>query len=406
MKNPRLRRDIQPIPVMAGQRRMISFHDPLRIAREGIALDQGTVPLLQMLDGLHDLRDIQTGLMRTNAGRIIPMDEIETFIRALDDAFLLESDNFIALKRRAVDDFCASSDRAACLAGKSYEGDPERLVRSITETQGSLSPLDEEIRSREIAGILAPHIDMTVAWDVYIDAYRHLWGRQYDLVIVLGINHNGSGGLWSISDKNYLTPLGRMEADREFVAGLKARLPAGSLTGNDFDHKAEHSIEFQTLFLRHFLGDKPKIVPILCGSIHEFIRSGKDPLKDGRFLAMKQGIHDLVAERKAKVLLVSGVDFSHIGPKFGHEYPAEVLLPKAVAYDEAIIEGLKDASPEKIFGHAARTGDYCNVCGLPSMILFSWLMGPCTSKVLSRRTYNEEATRSAVTYASMIFTRP
>jgi hypothetical protein len=405
MKNPRLRRDVQPIPVTVGQRRMLSFHDPLRIAREGIALDQGTVPLLRMLDGSHDLRDIQIELMRRNAGHIIPMDEIEAFIRALDDSLLLESDRFAALKCKTVDDFCACSDRAACLAGKSYEKDPERLAQSIVETQNSLPPLDEDIRPREISGILAPHIDTNVAWDVYVDTYRYLAGRCYDLVIILGINHNGSGGLWSISGKDYLTPLGRMEADREFVAGLKAGLPEGSLAENDFDHKAEHSIEFQTVFLRHFLGGVPKIVPILCGSIHEFIRSGKDPLKDGRFLAMKQGIHDLIAERGLKTLFVSGVDFSHIGPKFGHDHPAEVLLPKAAAYDEAIIRGLMEANPELIFEQAARTGDYYNVCGLPSMLLFSWLMGPCTPKLLHCKVYDEKATQSAVTYASMIFTR-
>lgn len=406
MNNPRLRRDIQPIPVMVGQRKMISFHDPLRIAREGIALDQGTVPLLQMLDGRHDLRDIQLGLMRKNAGRIIPMDEIEAFIRALDESFLLESERFIALKSRAVDEFCRSHDRAPCLAGKSYEKDPGKLVQSIAETERSLAPLHEDILSREIAGILAPHIDITVAWDVYIDAYRYLAGRNYDLVIVFGINHNGSGGLWSVSGKNYLTPLGGLYADQEFVAGLKARLPEGSLAENDFDHKTEHSIEFQTIFLRHYLGDTPRIVPILCGSIHEFILTGKTPLEDERFLAMRDAISDLTTERGLKTLMVAGVDFSHIGPKFGHNHPADALLPQAAAGDEAIIEGLMEASPEKIFAHAAKTRDFCNTCGLPSIILFSWLIGPCSPKLLAHRTYDEKVTQSAVTYASMIFTKP
>ena len=266
-----------------------------------------------------------------------------------------------------------------------------------------MPPPDEEILSGDILGILAPHIDISIALETYVDAYRYLEGRQYDLVIIFGINHNGSHGLWSVSDKDYLTPLGTLHTDRDFVAGLRARLPEGALAASDFDHKTEHSVEFQTVFLKHYLGDGPKIVPILCGSIHEFIHAEKDPLKDHRFLAMKQAVQDLTAERGLKTLIVSGVDFSHVGPKFGHDRPAEDLLPKAQAYDEAVIAALEEGRPEKIFACAAETKDYCNICGLPSLVLSSWLLRPCTPKLLRRRVYNETATRSAVTYASMLF---
>jgi hypothetical protein len=39
------------------------------------------------------------------------------------------------------------------------------------------------------------------------------------------------------------------------------------------------------------------------------------------------------------------------------------------------------------------------------MMIFTSLIGPCRAELLHHGTYDEPATRSAVTYASMIFSR-
>jgi MEMO1 family protein len=403
MKHPRLRRDIQPVPFTSGARHLISFNDPLRLARPGIAIDRRAIPFLKLLDGTRGLDDIQAELARTSGGSLIPLSEIEEFIRLLDDSRLLESDGFITLQQAVRDEFEHAATRDHCLAGKSYPESPEALAAGFEEAEGRILPPDTGAASNLIRGILAPHIDISVALDAYVSAYRLLKGREYDRVIILGINHNASEGLWCVSDKSYATPYGPLRGDREFVAGLKRRLPQGSLAPNDFDHKHEHSVEFQTVFIRHYLGDGPRIVPILCGGIHEFILSGSSPLEDERFLAMKEALQALTREHGGRTLLVSGVDFSHIGPKFGHDRPAELLMDLARSYDRQIIQALQACDPEGLFSHAARSRDYCNVCGLSSMILFSWLLGPCGARLLDQGTYDEQATRSAVTYASMVF---
>jgi len=402
MKNPQLRRDIQPVPFMAEGRRMVSFNDPLRLARAGVALDGRAIPLLMLLDGTRDLRGIQVQLARLNHGAIIPMAELEAFVAALDESGLLESESFLARKQAVRDEFERLSERGHCLAGRSYPAEPEAITAGIRQAEERLGPVDGEIASGRVRGILAPHIDISVAHDTYVGAYRCLAGREYDLVIILGINHNGSGGLWSISDKDYATPVGTLKAHRELIAGLKERIPEGALAPDDFDHKHEHSVEFQAVFLRHYLGEGARIVPILCGGIHEFVSSGQSPLADRRFLAMRQALHEIM-ERGGRTLLVAGVDFSHVGLKFGHDQPADLLLPGARAGDERILQSLREGSPEGIFAQATATRDFCNVCGLPAMLLFSWLLGPCPSKLLGHGTYDEQTTRSAVTYASMVF---
>ena len=113
---------------------------------------------------------------------------------------------------------------------------------------------------------------------------------------------------------------------------------------------------------------------------------------------------DLTKKRGGNILIVSGVDFSHVGPKFGHEVPAEFILPQAKSNDQKILSFLSDGKPEKIFENAMETRDRYNVCGLPSILIFSKLLKEGKGRLVSYDTYSEQATSSAVTYASMIFT--
>ena len=88
--------------------------------------------------------------------------------------------------------------------------------------------------------------------------------------------------------------------------------------------RCEHSIEFQTVFLHHYLKGTP-IVPILCGGIHEFLFAKQSPFEDGRFMGFVESIREQTTKR-GKVLFVAGVDFSHVGLKFGDGMPADSIL--------------------------------------------------------------------------------
>jgi AmmeMemoRadiSam system protein B len=289
------------------------------------------------------------------------------------------------------------------LAGSSYEDEPERLREHIASVEAGLPVLPD--LHDEVVGILAPHIEIAAAEKAYVDAYRRIKGCTYDLVIILGINHHGTGEPYCLTEKDYVTPFCTLATDKEFVCRLKAGLPEGSVAGNDFDHMMEHSIEFQAVFLAHYLGASARIVPVLCGGIHEYLVSGKAPFYDERFIAFKNGILSIIKQSGRKVLFVSGVDFSHVGYKFGHSLPAASLIDSAVANDRLIIENLIGARAEGIFQNARETNDQFNVCGLSSMMLFSSLIGSCTAELLHHGTYDEQATNSAVTFASMVFTK-
>src|SRR5512136_952735 len=111
MNKPVLRRDIQPITAIVKGRQMIAFHDPYRLTEHSIALDVNTLPILQLLDGRHDLRDIQTVLMKRQGGGIVYISEIESFIEMLDKACLLDSELYSDKMNRLRSEFTAQTKR-------------------------------------------------------------------------------------------------------------------------------------------------------------------------------------------------------------------------------------------------------------------------------------------------------
>ena len=402
MQKPRLRSDIQMVASTMEGRRVITFHDPLQLGGRTVAVDMSLLPLLELLDGRHDIRDIQMEMMSRQGGRLIFQTEIESFLNQLDRTFLLDSDLFRERMQKIREEFGSAAKRAFVHGGKCYDTDPARLSRFIEEIEYTLPP-DDGQDLKNICGILSPHIDIQVAQRTYVGAYRLLKGRSYDLVIILGVNHNPQDGLYSLSGKNYLTPYGELPADRDLVRDLREKLPKGTLSSDDFGHKMEHSIEFQTLFIHHYLKNSIPIVPILCGSLHEFILGGENLFGDERYQAMLAALRDVIRQREGKVLCVAGVDFAHVGLKFGDTLPADTLLPRTRLNDERIISCILNGETEKIFQNAVETKDQYKVCGLPAIILLSDLLRDSHRKLMAYETYDESMTQSAVTYASALF---
>jgi len=87
---------------------------------------------------------------------------------------------------------------------------------------------------------------------------------------------------------------------------LRRRYGAGRLNG-EFVHKHEHSIEFAVLALQFFHRENPnfKILPILCGSLHEDLGADAGPPTQrpdiGEFIESLRG---LIAEHDGRVCVV------------------------------------------------------------------------------------------------------
>ena len=403
MEKPVLRRDIQPIATTVNGRQVIVFHDPYHLTDHGIAIDIKTLPILQLLDGKHDLRDIQIIMMKQQGGRMVYISEIESFIEMLDGACLLNSEFYNNKMSSLRNDFNGRQRRLPVHAGKSYAAEPDKLALFIQDIENNLNQDNSRYTRENITGILAPHIDIKVAKETYINSYRCLKGRTYDLVVIFGINHHEQDGLYCVSEKNYVTPFGEIKTDRNFISDLKSNLPEGTLTKDDFGHMTEHSIEFQTIFLQYYLREPFSIVTILCGGIHEFIQQKKNPLTDDRFRGMVDVMKEVMQKRKNRILIAAGADLSHVGRKFGDQLPADAILPQATANDKKILSFLARGEAESVFLNVVETQDRYRVCGLPAILLFASLFTEGRADILHFETYNERETHSAVNYASLIF---
>ena len=403
MDKPVLRRDIQPIATTVKGRQVIVFHDPYRLTDHGIAIDLNTLPILQLLDGKHDLRDIQIIMMKQQGGRMVYISEIESFIKMLDGACLLDSEFFNNKMSSLRDEFNSRQIRLPAHAGKSYTAESGQLAQFIQNVEDNLNQDSLRFTQDNITGILAPHIDIKIAKETYINSYRCLKGRNYDLVVIFGINHYEQEGLYCASEKNYVTPFGEIKTDKNFISELKSNLPEGTFTKDDFGHMTEHSIEFQTIFLHHYLQEPLSIVAILCGGVHEFIRQDKNLLADERFQGMVDVMKKLMRERNNRILIAAGVDLSHVGPKFGDQVQADAILSQAISNDKTILSFLARGEAESIFRNAVETQDRYRVCGLPAILLFASLFTESRADILHFETYHERETHSAVNYASLIF---
>ncbi len=128
--------------------------------------------------------------------------------------------------------------------------------------------------------IVAPHIDFHRGGPAYAWAYKPLAeSAGADLYILLGTSHCGGRSPYILTPKDFETPLGLVETDREFVQKLQASC-AEDCFADEYFHRGEHSLEFQVVLLKYIAHkraeltgrpEKPfKIVPILVSSFHSW----------------------------------------------------------------------------------------------------------------------------------------
>ncbi len=389
------RKDLNYIPVNYHKRVYVYIQDRLGLVKENLMIPGEVYNFLVHLDRCDSLAQLQEVLVRENRGIIISKDEIIKTINELDKLWLLDSENYKKKKQQIVEEFTSKKVRPYVFADKSYPSDPDNLEKFIKEClEGKIKVL------APIKAIFAPHFEISLAKDIYGKTYGVLWGNSYDRVVVLGVGHGLEDGLFSITDKDFDTPLGLVKNDRFAFQKLKAA-GKGVVAKTDFDHKNEHSIEFQLIFLKYLL-KKFSLIPILCGSLLYFL---KDYSRE-EFLSVAGGfidvLRDIVTDPNKRTLVVAGVDFSHIGPKFGHEEDVYSLKSVACEHDKILIDALLNRDIEGFWDESKRVKDKYNVCGFSALALLMEIVNYKRGEVVGYRMNIEEPTRSGVGFAGGI----
>jgi AmmeMemoRadiSam system protein B len=408
-------RPVEAFPMEQQDQTLICLRDPSGLAPEPIMLGMGAYFLVTLFDGTRTTLDLQAAFSR-RFGEIIPSEKIRELVDALDRAHFLDSPAFAQRLRGLREQFDESPARAAALAGLCYESEPSRLraeIESFFERpdapgREALAVPVPVVATKGLAGLIAPHIDPRRGAAAYAWAYHELRRHQRpELIVILGTSHYGTGPeLFSATRKDYLTPFGAVPTDRAFVERLAARYAGsdgGDLFADEMLHRNEHSIEFQALFLAWALGvEGYQVVPILVSSFHEMVREGESPAGNARVAHFLDALREQLAAERRRVLILAGVDFAHVGRKFGDSFGLEDGLAARVRREDlALIETIKAGDPGGFFADIAREGDRRKICGLAPMYTQLALLSGRRARLLHYDIALEPQTDSLVSFASL-----
>jgi AmmeMemoRadiSam system protein B len=396
---PPLRQDIDIVPFRHEGRSLLLVRDSLGIAEAGLALSADLAPLLRFFDGMTSPRDFQLAIAGRSDGEMVSIDEVTALVEKLDHLGLLQTGRYHRDRAAAVTSFAEMKERPPALAGSAYPGDPVEAAAEIDRLRALGAPAEDGLNAPAPRALAAPHIDLAVGGPSYGRAYRCLASARPSVILLLGTGHSLESP-YSLTEKAFVTPLGRVPSDVETVRLLR-EAGGGAVAPQDFAHRSEHSIEFQLLFLqRLFPMEKVPIVPLLCGPLDHFRTT---PLEIPAIAAFIDALKGWLSEPPEGKLVVAGVDLSHVGPKFGDAEPAPALEEQFRAGDRKLLDALEAGDADRFFQAVAGNGNRFKVCGFSALWTLLAALPGVKGKVLDYEVWHESATESAVSFASVSF---
>ena len=172
-----------------------------------------------------------------------------------------------------------------------------------------------------------------------------------------------------------------------------------------FNHKREHSLEFQAVFVRHLVGDrKVRIIPVLCG-IGESQRTGACPEDDARVERFSAPLGAIVDKHAGRTVVIAGADLAHVGPRFGDPAPYdERERERSGAHRSRFARSRRGGSHRDFFSHVQADLETRRVCGLgPIYSLLRVLPEGCARRARHYEQTIDPEEGSIVSHAAMAF---
>lgn len=353
--------------VSDGEQPGVVLIDPLGLCPGQAFVPDTLLPVVALFDGDHSSEAIQAKL-RDPSGAPLEPGFVRRLAEQLDEALLLDSPRFAAALRAAVEKFEAAGVRPASHAGSAgYPAAAQACAAALTEIVAPLSG-DAASDRAELHGLVAPHIDLARGVEGYRAAYGRLAAaRPADLYVVFGTGHQGPTAAVTGLAMDWATSVGVARTDRDFVAAVHRQLgPAAPV--DTFLHRQEHSLEFQMLFLRHLLGDRPfEVAGFLTGRLPD------DP-------EVRRTLTDVLRETAAasgkRICWVAGADLAHLGPFFGDAQPVDTALLARLERDErGRLARLEAGDPASFHAELHTSGNPDRICGVSPITLVAELAG-------------------------------
>ena len=412
-------RAIEPITLPDDGRGRVGLRDPSRKVEHVLSVPQHVIPIISLMDGTRTLPKIQEEF-KTQFGCELPLTLLDSVVESLEEALFLESEAFADHEMELNESYRTARMREAAFAGTNgaYPADPAELrpfLRRFFTHELGPGESDSQLRQGRICGAIIPHIDFQRGGHSYAHVYRRLAESEpADTYVILGTNHFGSGGAFTLTRSDFITPLGRVDVDQQLVERLVA---AGGeqVLADEFDHKHEHSVEFQAVFLRYLhdslygangSGPSFTIVPILCGGFHELMRTGRRPWDDPQVRAFLDELRRIATGDQPRVCVVASADLAHVGARFGQDGQLTPrLLRKLECCDRDMLRHVQRLDANGFYDFIAREDDRRSVCGFASIFT---LLATSPARQAQLLRYDQaiekegETPHSVVTFAGMV----
>jgi len=366
--------DFQPV-IYEGQHMWLA-RDPLGLSAEQLLLSPALAQMLVYCDGRHTPAEIKA-LFERQVGLEIDLATIKDTLARLDEALLLDNGRSQAALRQRLEDYRRQPYRPPSLAGLGYPDDPAELKAKFREYgQGDVLNGWPAWHGR---GIISPHIDYFRGGPVYARVWRRAEAavREAELVLIFGTDHNGSPGSITLTRLPYATPFGVLPNDPSLIDAL-AEAYGDEIFAQELHHQNEHSVELSAVWLHHIRGQNPPpVIPILCGSFHNFVTNGHHPADDARLNAFIERLRRETAGKR--VLVVASVDLAHVGPNFGDDFPIDERRRSDLAQsDQLLMKSMAAGDDAGFYAQVAAVEDRNRICGFSSIYTMLRYLGPTT----------------------------
>lgn len=394
---PKLRAlEIIPIKQQGGVHFVV--RDPMRFSNVTMSVTNEAFFIMSLLNGKNTLLDIQSAFLR-RFGRILFTEEVEQLLKALDDALFLEDARFFEHKKEVEESFLKNPIRPPMSLLSGYPSSKDEFQNLIKDILNLSKP--QKIEAKPI-GLIAPHIDYERGKMAYSEAYQAIKEISPKTFLILGTNHFGAGGACVLTLKDFSTPLGIIQTDKEIANALANRL-GSKVFDNEIDHRIEHSIELQLPFLQYLFGTKIRIVPILCSLPRDEIV--KDPMAIEDYYNFIETLKWLLTEYKDRIFFIAAADLAHIGPQFGSNEPlSDAHLAISKSKDEQMLNALISGETGAFYQFIFSELNERHVCGLAPIDAIDRALSMSRRLLLYYEQWYDINRMSSVSFASVVFT--
>jgi AmmeMemoRadiSam system protein B len=402
---PRLRDDLDMMPSPIPEQPGLLIRDPFRYSDVTLVVPPVLARCLGCFDGQQDEGDLRAAIARL-VGPVSVGDAARRLVTALADAGFLEDDRFAEMRGAREREFAAGAERSPAHAGSGYPAERPALDRTLRGYFGAKPAETGAGMSSSLRAIAAPHVSPEGGSASYAAAYRALPATAGDRVfVVLGTSHYGQPDRFGLTRKPFVTPYGAAPTECAFVDEL-ARAAPGAVVLEDYCHAVEHSVEFQVVFLQYLYGPDVRIVPVLCGAFIDGPRAGAAPERDAGVARFLGALGDMAAREGQRLCFVLGVDFAHVGRRYGDRAVARAYegpLAAVETRDRARLERLGAGDAAGFWDLVVEKGhDDLKWCGSSPLYTYLRAAPDARGRLLSYEHWNiDEA--SVVSFGAMAF---